>query len=116
MLASLLDFIPDWIQRRIGIKNMAYLFLLPNMLIFGIFVLFPMLLNIYYSFTGGTNLFPSDRPFVGLDNFQTLFDCENFLDPNSCNEDRFWRAVFNTAFFVVFQVGFMVLFLSLIHI
>lgn len=110
MLASLLDFIPDWIQRRIGIKNMAYLFLLPNMLIFGIFVLFPMLLNIYYSFTGGTNLFPSDRPFIGTDNFQTLFDCENFLDPNSCNEDRFWRAVFNTAFFVVFQVGFMVIF------
>ena len=83
------------------------------MLIFGIFVLFPMLLNFYYAFTGGTNLFPADRPFVGLANFQTLFECENFFDPNSCNEDRFWRAVFNTAFFVVFQVGGMVL-LSLI--
>lgn len=110
MLASILDFIPDWIQRRIGIKNMAYLFLLPNMLIFSIFVLFPMLLNIYYSMTGGTNLFPADRPFVGAENFQRLFDCGSFLDPNSCVEDRFWRAVFNTTVFVIFQVGFMVLF------
>lgn len=89
---------------------MAYFFLLPNMLIFGIFVLFPMLLNFYYALTGGTNLFPQDRPFIGLGNFETLFDCENFFDPNSCREDRFWRAVFNTTFFVIFQVGFMVLF------
>ncbi len=87
---------------------MAYIFVLPNLLIFGIFVLFPMLLNFYYSFTGGTNLFPQDRPFVGLQNFEHLFDCGNFLDPNSCLEDRFWRGVYNTVFFVIFQVGAMV--------
>lgn len=106
----MLDAIFDRLQRRIGVNNMAYFFLLPNMLIFGIFVLFPMLLNFYYALTGGTNLFPQDRPFIGLGNFETLFDCENFFDPNSCREDRFWRAVFNTTFFVIFQVGFMVLF------
>ncbi|MEM7336526.1 MAG: sugar ABC transporter permease [Chloroflexota bacterium] len=89
---------------------MAYFFLLPNLLIFGIFVLFPMLLNFYYALTGGTNLFPQDRPFIGMGNFETLFNCENFFDPNSCQEDRFWRAIFNTTFFVFFQVGFMVLF------
>ena len=100
----------DRLQSRIGINNMAYFFLLPNMLIFGVFVLFPMLLNFYYAFTGGTNLFPADRPFIGLDNFRTLFDCENFFIPNSCREDNFWRAVYNTAFFVFFQVGGMVLF------
>ncbi len=106
----MLDAIFNRLQSRIGVNNMAYFFLLPNMLIFGIFVLFPMLLNFYYALTGGTNLFPQDRPFIGLGNFETLFDCENFFDPNSCREDRFWRAVFNTTFFVIFQVGFMVLF------
>jgi alpha-1,4-digalacturonate transport system permease protein len=87
---------------------MAYIFVLPNLLIFGIFVLFPMLLNFYYAFTGGTALFPQSRPFVGMQNFARLFTCDNFFDPNSCLEDRFWRGVYNTIFYVVFQVGAMV--------
>jgi ABC-type sugar transport system permease subunit len=70
---------------------MAYFFVLPNLLIFGLFVLFPMLLNIYYAFTGGTALFPQNRPLSGLQNFQQIFNCANFLDPNSCREDLFWR-------------------------
>jgi alpha-1,4-digalacturonate transport system permease protein len=45
---------------------------------------------------------------VGLRNFVTLTDCESFLDPNSCREDKFWRAVWNTMWFVTLQVGFMV--------
>lgn len=107
-MLSLLDAIFTPIQRRIGINNMAYFFLLPNLLIFGIFVLFPMLLNFYYAFTGGTQLFPQDRPFVGTQNFELLFDCQNFLDPNSCKEDLFWRAIFNTGFFVGFKVSAVV--------
>jgi len=100
-------------QRMLGTDRMGYIFILPNLLIFGVFVLFPMLLNFYYATTGGTALFPQDRPFIGLGNFQTLFDCENFLVPNSCQEDLFWRAIFNTIVFVIFQVGVMVL-LSLV--
>lgn len=103
-----LGWLAEPVQRVIGMRRMAYFFVLPNMLIFGIFVLLPMLLNIYYSFTGGNNLFPQDRPFVGLQNYQRLFNCGNFLDPVTCSEDRFWRGFFNTAFFVVFQVGGMV--------
>ncbi|MDO9086688.1 MAG: sugar ABC transporter permease [Anaerolineaceae bacterium] len=110
LVINALDWIMDPIQRKIGMKRMAYVFLLPNMVIFGIFVLFPMLVNIYYSFTGGTNLFPQDRPFVGLDNFRVLFTCDNFLDPNTCTEDLFWRAVYNTIKFVIFQVVGIVLF------
>jgi len=98
------------IQERLGTEKMGYIFVLPNMLIFGVFVLFPMLLNFYYALTGGTELFPQDRPFVGMQNFNTLFTCENFFDPNSCQEDLFWRAVFNTTVFVVFQVSGMVFF------
>jgi len=110
IMINALDWIMDPIQRKIGMKRMAYVFLVPNMLIFGVFVLFPMLVNIYYAFTGGTNLFPQDRPFVGLDNFEVLFTCENFLDPNTCQEDLFWRAVYNTINFVIFQVVGIVLF------
>lgn len=106
---SLLDVVLVPLQRRIGVQRMAYFFVLPNLLIFGIFILLPMLLNIYYAFTGGTRLFPQDRPFVGAENFETIFACTSYLDPNTCREDIFWRAVSNTLAFVVFQVGGMVL-------
>jgi alpha-1,4-digalacturonate transport system permease protein len=108
-LVSLLDIALEPFQRRFGTQRMAYFFVLPNLLIFGIFILLPMLLNFYYAFTGGIRLFPQDRPFVGIENFQTLFACTNYLDPNTCREDIFWRAVSNTVGFVVFQVGGMVL-------
>lgn len=106
---NIIDFFMTLIQKVIGVKRMAYIFLLPNLLIFGIFVIIPMLMNVYYSTTGGTRLFLRDREFVGLENYQILFDCDNFLDPNSCNEDLFWRAVRNTSVFVTLQVGGMIL-------
>jgi alpha-1,4-digalacturonate transport system permease protein len=108
-LVSILDLFFGTLQRWIGIRGMPYLFVLPNLLIFGIFILFPMLLNFVYAFTGGTEFFPDQRHWVGTANFEQLLSCENFLDPNTCREDLFWRAVFNTAGYVVFQVGLMVL-------
>lgn len=110
MLVTAVDRLLTPIQRRVGIDKMGYFFILPNLLIFGIFVLFPMLLNFYYAMTGGTKLFPADRPFIGLGNFETLFDCGDFLSPNSCQEDLFWRGIFNTIQFVIFQVSGIVLF------
>lgn len=96
------------IQQVLGVRRMAYVFVLPNLLIFGIFILFPTLLNFYYAVTGSAKLFPSERPFVGLDNFQRLFDCENFFDPNTCREDLFARAVLNTTGYVIFWVILLV--------
>ncbi len=110
LLVTVVDRVLTPIQRRIGIDKMGYFFVLPNLLIFGIFVLFPMLLNFYYAMTGGTKLFPEDRPFIGLGNFDNLFDCGDFLSPNSCQEDLFWRGIFNTIQFVIFQVSGIVLF------
>ena len=101
-------WVAEPLQRMIGAHRLPFFFVLPHLLIFGIFVLLPMLLNIYYSFTGGNNLFPQDRPFVGAQNYQRIFDCANLLDPNTCSEDRFWRGFYNTTFFVVFQVRGMV--------
>ncbi len=106
---SLLGLVLEPVQRLVGVRRMPWVFLLPNLLIFGLFILFPVFLNLYISLTGGTELFPQDRPFVGLDNYERLFDCQDFANPNSCAEDRFWRSVRNTGTFVVFQVGGMVL-------
>jgi len=107
-LISSFDIIFGFIQRLIGFSRMPYIFVLPNLLIFGIFILFPMLLNFVYAFTGGIDFFPDNRPWVGTANFDQLLTCGNFLDPNTCREDLFWRAVFNTGSYVVFQVGLMV--------
>jgi alpha-1,4-digalacturonate transport system permease protein len=109
-LAGLADYVLSPLQRLIGIRRMAYFFLLPNLLIFCIFILLPMLLNFAYSFTSGSEMLLENRTFVGLDNLTRLFTCDNFTIPNSCQEDLFWRAAGNTVIFVVGQVVFMVLF------
>ena len=57
-VVSMMDWVLEPIQRRVGVNRMAYFFVLPNLLIFGVFILLPMLLNFYYAFTGGTKLFP----------------------------------------------------------
>jgi alpha-1,4-digalacturonate transport system permease protein len=108
ILMSTLDLVFAPLQRVLGVQRMGYFFVLPNLLIFGIFILFPMLLNFYYGFTAGDSILPENRQFVGMENLQTLFACGNFLDPNTCVQDRFWRAASNTFTFVVGQVGLMV--------
>ena len=98
------------IQRLIGVRRMAWVFLLPNLAIFGVFILFPMAMNFYYAFTGGTQLYPQNRPFVGTQNFEQIYTCTNYLEPSSCREDLFWRAVFNSGTFVAFHVVGLVFF------
>jgi alpha-1,4-digalacturonate transport system permease protein len=98
------------VQRAIGARNVAWAFLLPNLLIFGLFTFVPIGLNFVYAATGGDRILLWERPWVGGENFATLLACERYLDPNTCQRDLFWRAVHNTGWFVVLQVGFMVLF------
>lgn len=83
---------------------MAAFFLLPNMAIFGIFILFPLVVNFIYSMTGGNALFLADRTFVGGEHYERLLDCENYLQTATCRDDLFWNAVWNTAGFVLIQV------------
>jgi alpha-1,4-digalacturonate transport system permease protein len=45
-----------------------------------------------------------------MENLEILFECGNYLDPSSCRKDLFWRALYNTAWFALFQVALMVLF------
>jgi len=94
-------------QRATGLGGMATFFLAPNMAIFGIFILFPLVVNFLYSMTGGTDLFLADRTFVGGQHYARLLDCENHLEPATCKDDLFWNAVWNTAAFVIIQVSLL---------
>ena len=93
-----------WIQKRLGRGGLAAAFLAPNMLVFGIFVLVPLGINILYSFTTGAALFLENRTYTGADQYKILFDCKDYLQPLTCRNDAFWRSVHNTAFFVAVEV------------
>ena len=99
-----------FLQDKLRLKNPAWLFLFPNLVLFGLFAFLPILVNVAYALTGSDGILLADRPFVGTQNFSNLMDCENYLDPNSCRDDLFWRAVWNTVWFTVLQVGLMVSF------
>lgn len=65
----------------------GYLFILPNLLIYGIFVFIPTLFTLFYSFTD-FNLF--EWEFVGLQNYIKIFQ-----------DDFFITSVFNTLIYAV---------------
>lgn len=97
-------------QKLLGLQRVAWLFVAPNLMVFGLFCFLPILINFFYAFTGGVELMPQSRPYSGLENFQILLQCESYLDISTCRKDIFWRALLNTAKFSLFQVGLMVLF------
>jgi alpha-1,4-digalacturonate transport system permease protein len=101
------------LQRILGVPRIGWMFVAPNLIILGLFTFLPIVIDFFFAFTGGVQLYPSQRPYVGVENFTTLFECENYLDPSTCNKDLFWRAIYNTAKFALLQVGLMVL-LSLV--
>ena len=97
-------------QRVLGASKIAWLFVAPNLIVFGLFTFLPIFINIYYSLTGGVELLPQNRPWIGLDNFAILLECQNYWDIQTCRKDIFWRAMQNTFKFSIYQVGLMVLF------
>jgi alpha-1,4-digalacturonate transport system permease protein len=104
LLMSLVETPINVIERVIGKKRMPYIFLVPCLVLFGIFTFLPIAIAVGYAFTGGTELFVSERPFVGLDNFRKLLDCQSYMVPGSCQESLFWTAIWNTLWFVGFNV------------
>ena len=110
LLLSALEIPLRFLQRLLGIGGIPYIFILPNLLFFGIFVVIPLFINFFYSLSGGTELYLQNRPYVGAEQYGHLFNCGNVLDVSTCREDRFWRGIYNTIIFVAFQVSCMVLF------
>ena len=108
-LLELVDMPMRALQRLVGVPRIGWMFVGPNLAILALFTFLPIVIDFYFAFTGGVQLYPSQRPYTGVENFQTLFECENYLDPSTCNKDLFWRAIYNTAKFALLQVGLMVL-------
>ena len=98
------------VQRLLGVPRIGWMFVAPNLAILGLFTFLPIVVNFYFAFTGGVQLYPSERPFTGFENLETLFECESYLDPSTCRKDLFWRAIYNTGEFALLQVGLMVAF------
>ncbi|SDK15460.1 carbohydrate ABC transporter permease [Streptomyces indicus] len=84
-------------KRSVGKQNLAgWLFSTPFLVLFGVFMLFPIVATLLMSFTdfGQRNVRrPLEAEFVGIENYVKLFGDEQFL-----------KALFNTAYFVVVGV------------
>ena len=71
-----------------------YAMLFPTIVVFAVFMIYPILYSLYLSFTeftGGT------YEFVGLRNYIELF-----------NDPVFYKALFNTFFYLIIQVPVMI--------
>src|SRR6056297_2479499 len=68
------------LQRLLGINRLAWVFLFPNLVLFGVFAFLPVFLNVAYGVTGSDNVLLSDRPYVAGRNFASLLDCGSYLD------------------------------------
>ncbi len=97
-------------QKHLGFKRLGWLFVGPNLVVFGLFTFLPILINLVYAVTGGVELMPQSRPYVGSENFGILFECRDYFDIQTCRKDIFWRAVLNTVQFSLIQVVLMVFF------
>ncbi|WP_419197423.1 carbohydrate ABC transporter permease [Martelella mediterranea] len=106
--ARLVEPVMTGVQKTIGIKRMPWIFLIPNLTAVLLFALLPVFINIFYSVTGSDRLYPTDRPFIGMANYETLLDCGNYLQPSTCSRDLFWRALGNSLVFVPTQVVLMI--------
>lgn len=104
-LMSIVEWPVQRCQRLFGLQGVAWLFLLPSLSLFLVFSVLPAILNVAYSVTGSAEVMLSDRTNVGLENFAELAQCDSYANPNSCYDDLFWRAAWNTAIFVTLQVG-----------
>lgn len=101
----------ELMQRMRGQGPLPYLFLLPNLVVFGLFTFAPLFINIGFSTTEGASILFGDRSFGGTANLERLLsDTQPDTGATNLEDDKFLRSVANTAVFVVFQVPIMVLF------
>lgn len=83
-------------SKRLGLT--PYLFILPHLIFFGLFIGFPFFSGLWISFHDYDYLRPERTAFVGLQNYLNLFT------PGNIKFNEFWNALGNTAEFVVYSV------------
>ncbi len=86
---------------RRGDGIVAWLFLAPYLLLFGAFVLLPIVLGLWISLHSWDFTLPG-KPFVGLENYRDLFD------PGSVTAEPFWNSMKATGIFTVFSVPLLI--------
>lgn len=83
-------------KKKKNINNRGYLFILPFLIVFIVFSIYPILRTLYLSFTDFNGF--TDPQFVGIDNYKRLF-----------TDSIFWKAFGNTlkiwAINIVAQLG-----------
>src|SRR5689334_12341158 len=88
-----------------------YLFILPHLIFFVAFLGYPFFYGIYISLFNFDFLRPEFRPFVGFENYANLL-----FNRESIQFGDFWRAVGNTARFLLYSVPPLVLFALLLAV
>jgi multiple sugar transport system permease protein len=78
-----------------------WLFMAPYLVLFGAFVLLPIVLGLWISLHSWDFTLPG-KPFVGLENYAALFD------PSSVQFEPFWNSMQATGIFVVFSVPLLI--------
>ena len=86
---------------RRGAALAPYLFLAPFMVIFGVFVLAPVVYGLWISLHNW-DFFLANRPWLGLGNYIELFDRTSLV------AIQFWESMRATGLFVLFSVPFLV--------
>jgi multiple sugar transport system permease protein len=80
-----------------------YLFILPHLIFFIVFLGYPFFKGLYISFFEYDYLRPAATHFIGLQNYINLFQAGNV------KFNEFWNALRNTFQFVIYSVPFLVL-------
>ena len=75
-----------------------YLFILPHLIFFGLFIGYPFFSGLWISFHEYDYLRPERTIFVGLQNYVNLFT------PGNLKFNEFWNALWNTGEFVIYSV------------
>lgn len=83
-------------------KFTSFLFVLPYLTLFGLFLLFPLIYGIYISFRD-YNLLAKEHPFIGLENYIKIFT------PDTALSSLFFEGLWNTIQFVVYSVPLLVI-------
>jgi alpha-1,4-digalacturonate transport system permease protein len=110
-IISVLGWPIELAQRISGFTGLPYLFILPNLVVFGLFTFAPFFINIGFSATEGQSILFSERDAAGWDNWHRLLG-ETQIDTGAANleDDKFLQSVADTFIFVIFQVPIMVSF------